>query len=89
MRDPCSLPPAFQIMIVFLSLPPGIPAPFLDEPLAIAFNEWAGFVVLGFEEVGDAEDGEGDGFWCVGVGVGEDFVDGFLEVFFANVPVGS
>lgn len=76
-------------MLLFLSFPSLHPAPLFDETVSIAFDEWFVFVVLRFWEEGDTEDGEGDGFGCVWVGVGEDFVDGILEVFFANVPIGS
>jgi len=45
-------------VVVFLPLPTGGAAPFGDEAFAVGLDGGEGLVVGGFEEVGDAEDGE-------------------------------
>lgn len=50
--------PPLQVVVPFLAFPSLGTAPFGDESFAVGFDGGDGFVVGGFEEVGDAEDGE-------------------------------
>lgn len=58
MRDAGLQPPALEVVVPFLVLPSGGAAPFGEEALAVGLDGGDGLVVGGFEEVGDAEDGE-------------------------------
>jgi len=74
---------------MFLTLPTSLSSPLFNKPGAVSFDKGFGFIVLWFEEEGDAEDGERYGARGVWVGTGEYFVDCFVEMFFTNVSVGS
>lgn len=76
-------------MVMLLALPTDLSSPLFNKPRAIGFDKGLGFIVLWFEEEGDAEDGERYGARGVWVWVGEYFVDCFVEMFFPNVSVGS
>lgn len=81
--------PSLEIVLELLAFPSGFSSPFLDESFAVGFDEGEGFVVLWFEEEGDAQDGEFEGVGGRGGGGGEDGVDGAVEVLLPDVPVGS
>jgi len=56
MRDTRLQAPPLQIMLTFLTVPSGGATPFGNESFAVGFDGGEGFIVGGFEEVGDAED---------------------------------
>jgi len=76
-------------MVSLLCLPTLFPTPLFDQSLSIRFNKGFGFVVMRFEKEWDSKDGECNSFGGGGMGIGEDFIHGFQQVLFANVPVGS
>lgn len=58
MWDAGLYPPSLEVVVSFLLFPSGGAAPFLDKAFAVGLDGGDGLVVGGFEEVGDAEDGE-------------------------------
>jgi len=82
-------PPPLEIVVVLLAFPAGGSAPFGNQAFAVGFDEGEGFVVVGFEEEGDAEEGEFDGEGRGGGRVLQHRVDCAAEMLLPDVPVGS
>jgi len=58
MRDSGFEATSFEIVVFFLLVPSGGAAPFGDEAFAVGADGGERFVVVWFEEVGDADYGE-------------------------------